>query len=164
MIKGIDCTCSRCICVRSGRKYTFCRTLSYGTCKNGLRDTGDETADPVNETADSVVDTVDPSPICGESVKSSSITLMISSMQNWLRLLVLLFFRVMVVVLMIPGALIGFMHAVCQADSMTYLVEQWAVNLLIYLLQRFSCWLITLLCLDVLPSDTTEKSYGESWF
>ena len=82
MIKGIDCTCSRCICVRSGRKYTFCRTLSYGTCKNGLRDTGDETADPVNETADSVVDTVDPSPICGESVKSSSITLMISSMQN----------------------------------------------------------------------------------
>ena len=50
-----------------------------------------------------------------------------------------LFFGVMVTVLMIPGALGGFVHAACQADSMTYMVEKWAVNLLIYLLQRFSC-------------------------
>ena len=82
MIKGIDTTCSRCICVRSGRKCTSCCALSYGKCKNGSRDTGDEIADPVNETADSVVDTVDPSPICGESVESSTVALMISSMQN----------------------------------------------------------------------------------
>ena len=82
MIKGIDTTCSRCICVRSGRKYTSCRALSYGMCKNSSHYTGDETADPVNETADSVVDTVDPSPICGKSVESSSVTLMILSMQN----------------------------------------------------------------------------------
>ena len=49
----------------------------------------------------------------------------------------LLLFGVMTVVLMIPRALGGFVHAVCQADNMTYLVEQWAMNLLIYLLQRF---------------------------
>ena len=44
--------------------------LEVATCKNGLRDTVDEIADPANETADSVADTMDPSPICGESVES----------------------------------------------------------------------------------------------
>ena len=66
-------TCSRCICVRSRRKCTSCRTLSRGICKNGLHDTVDEIVDPVNEIADSVADTVDPSPICGESVESNSV-------------------------------------------------------------------------------------------
>ena len=65
--------CSRCICVRSGRKCTSCHALSRGTCKNGSRDTVDEIADPINEIADSVADTVDPSPICGESIKSNSV-------------------------------------------------------------------------------------------
>ena len=50
-----------------------CRTLSHGTCKNGSCDTVDEIVDPVNEIADSVADTVDPSPICGESVESNSV-------------------------------------------------------------------------------------------
>ena len=67
-------TCSRCICVRSGRKCTSCRSLSRGTYKNGLHDTVDEITDPVNEIADSVADTVDPSPICGESVEYNSVT------------------------------------------------------------------------------------------
>ena len=65
-------TCSRCICVRSGKKCTSCRALSRGKCKNGLHDTVDEIVDPVNEIADSVADTVDPSPICGASVESNS--------------------------------------------------------------------------------------------
>ena len=66
-------TCSRCVCVRSERKATSCHTLSHGTCKNGLHDTVDKITDPVNETADSVADTMDPSPICGESDKSNSV-------------------------------------------------------------------------------------------
>ena len=66
-------TCSRCICVRSGRKCTSCRALSRGTCKNGSRDTVVETVDPVNEIANSVTAAVDPSPICGESVESNSV-------------------------------------------------------------------------------------------
>ena len=48
--------------------------MSRGTCKNGSCDTVDKIADPVNEIADSVADTVDPSPICGKSVESNSIT------------------------------------------------------------------------------------------
>ena len=66
-------TCSRCICVRSGRKCTYCCALSRGTCKNGSRDTVAEIVYPVNEIADSVADTVDPSPICGESEESNSV-------------------------------------------------------------------------------------------
>ena len=66
-------TCSRCICVRSGRKCTSCLALSRDTCKNGSRDTVDEIVDPANEIADSVADSVDPSPICGESAESNSV-------------------------------------------------------------------------------------------
>ena len=51
-----------------------CRALFRGTCKNSSHDTVDEIADPVNEIADSVTDTVDPSPICGESIESNSVT------------------------------------------------------------------------------------------
>ena len=69
-----NATCSRCICVRSGRKYTSCQALSCGMCKNGSRDTVDETVDPVNEIADSVADSVDPFPICGESAESNGVT------------------------------------------------------------------------------------------
>ena len=50
-----------------------CCALSHGTCKNGSRDTVDEITDPVNEIADSVADTIDPSPICCESVDYNSI-------------------------------------------------------------------------------------------
>ena len=50
-----------------------CHALSCGTCKNGSRDTVDEIVDPVNEIADSAPDSVDPSPICGESAESNSV-------------------------------------------------------------------------------------------
>ena len=66
-------TCSRCICIRSGRKCTSCYTLFRGICKNGSCDTVDEIADPVDEIADSVAGTVDPFPICDESVESTSV-------------------------------------------------------------------------------------------
>ena len=49
------------------------------------------------------------------------------------------FFGVMVVVLMISGEIGGFVRAVCEAASMTYLVKQLVVNLLIYLFLRFGC-------------------------
>ena len=57
------------VCVRSGRKCMFCCALPCGTCKNSSRNTVDKITDPINEIADSVADTVDPSPICGESVE-----------------------------------------------------------------------------------------------
>ena len=60
-------TCSRCVCVRSGRKCTSCRALYHGTCKNGSRD-------PVIEIADPDANTEDPSPTCVESAKSDSVT------------------------------------------------------------------------------------------
>ena len=64
--------------------------------------------------------------------------LMISLTLSKLKLLVLLFCGVIVAVFMTPGALGGSMCAVYLTANMTYLVEQLAVNLLIYLLQRFS--------------------------
>ena len=59
-------TCSRCICVRSGRKCTSCSALSRGTCKSGSRDIDDEIAE-------SVAVLVDPSSTCEESAKSDSV-------------------------------------------------------------------------------------------
>jgi len=60
-------TCSRCICVRSGRKCTSCHDLSRGTCKNDSHDID-------NKIAESVAVLVDPSPTCEESVESYVVT------------------------------------------------------------------------------------------
>ena len=92
-------------------------------CKNGLHDTVAEIVYPINEIADSVADTVDPSPICGESAESNSVTF-----DNFTDAKLTQAFGASILwsnggSLLIHGALGEFVHALCQADSMTYLVE-----------------------------------------
>ena len=117
-----------------------CCALSQGTCKNDSRDSVDKIADPVNESADSVADTMDPSPICGESVESNGV-----AFDDFIDAKLTQAFGASI--LWSDGG--GFVDPrgtwwicechMCQTDSMTYLVEQWVMSLLICLLQRFGC-------------------------
>ena len=83
---------------------------------NGSHDTVDEIADPVNEIADSVADTVEPSPICGEIVESNSVTF-----DNFIDAKLTQAFGASILRSDSGSsvALGGFVHVVCQADSMT---------------------------------------------
>ena len=99
----------------------FCCALSCGTCKNSSRDTVDKITDPVNEIVDSVADTVDPSPICGESVEYNSV-----AFDDFID--TKLTFVVSILRSDGGGGFGGFLYAICLADSMTYQVEQWAMN------------------------------------
>ena len=160
-------TCSRCICVRSRRKCTSCRTLSRGTCKNGSRNTVVEIVDPVNEIADSVTDTVDPSPICGESVESNSV-----AFDDFIDAKLTQAFDASIL-RSDGGSFVDpwgtWWIRACRMSGRQYDLPGEAVGREFVDLLTTEVRLLTDNCYvrpsdDVLPSDTTEKSYGESWF